>query len=98
MIIDFHTHAFPDRISGSAMESLSDCSLVTPEYDGTIAGLSLAMKESGVDFSVVLGIATNEKQQRNVNDFAAEVAEFGTIEKPPKMESRIMAMFLMPKG
>ncbi len=33
-----------------------------------------------------------------MNDFAAQVAEFGSVEKPPKMEARTMAMFLAPKG
>ena len=33
-----------------------------------------------------------------MNDFAAQVEEFGSIEKPPKMEARTMAMFLAPKG
>ena len=32
-----------------------------------------------------------------LNDFAANVAEVGNIEKPPKMEGRSMAMFLAPK-
>lgn len=33
-----------------------------------------------------------------MNDFAAQVEEFGTVEKPPKMEARTMAMFLAPKS
>ena len=33
-----------------------------------------------------------------MNDFAAQVAEFGSVEKPPKMEARTMAMFLAPKS
>ena len=32
-----------------------------------------------------------------MRDFAADLAEIGTIEKPPKMEARTMAMFLTPK-
>lgn len=33
-----------------------------------------------------------------LNDFAEAVSEYGTVEKPPKMEARSMAMFLAPKG
>ncbi|MBQ6555278.1 MAG: translation initiation factor IF-3 [Firmicutes bacterium] len=33
-----------------------------------------------------------------MNDFAEQVAEFGTVEKPPKMEGRVVAMFLTPKA
>ena len=32
-----------------------------------------------------------------MHDFAQNVAEFGTVEKTPKMEARTMAMFLAPK-
>ena len=32
-----------------------------------------------------------------LNDFASKIAEYGQIEKPPKMEARSMAMFLSPK-
>lgn len=32
-----------------------------------------------------------------MNDFASQVAEFGVIEKAPKMEAKSMAMFLSPK-
>ncbi len=33
-----------------------------------------------------------------MNDFAAQVSEYGTVDKPPKMEARTMAMFLAPKN
>ncbi len=32
-----------------------------------------------------------------LHNFAASVAEFGVVEKPPKMEAKTMAMFLTPK-
>jgi translation initiation factor IF-3 len=32
-----------------------------------------------------------------LHDFAQQVSEIGTVEKPPKMEARTMAMFLAPK-
>lgn len=33
-----------------------------------------------------------------MNDFAQKVSEFGSIDKPPKMDARTMAMFLAPKA
>lgn len=33
-----------------------------------------------------------------MNDFAAQVAEYGVVDKAPKMEARTMAMFLAPKA
>jgi translation initiation factor IF-3 len=33
-----------------------------------------------------------------LNDFAANISEYGVVEKPPKLEGRHMAMFLAPKA
>jgi len=76
MIIDFHTHAFPDAIASKAMEKLSFASGgLLPHTDGSLSGLEKLMKEEKVDKSVVLSIATNAAQQKNVNDFAAKINE-----------------------
>ena len=85
MLIDFHTHCFPDKIALSAVNKLSFVSGgLTPYTDGTVSGLRTLMKQSGVDKSVVLGIATNARQQKNVNDFAAsingdDIIAFGSV-------------------
>lgn len=85
MILDFHTHCFPDKIAAKAMESLSFASGgVRPGTDGTARGLEKRMEECGVDAYVVLNIATNPKQMHNVNDFAASlkserVYPFGSV-------------------
>lgn len=74
MLIDFHTHAFPEKIAERAMLNLSFASGgLIPQHDGTIEGLRSEMKKDGVVISVVLGIATNPAQQTNVNNFAAEL-------------------------
>ncbi len=79
MIIDFHTHCFPDRIAEKAMTTLSANSGLIPASDGTVAGLKSLMKQEGVDISVVLSIATNESQQKAVNDFAASIQDDSII-------------------
>lgn len=73
MVIDFHTHCFPDKIASRAMEILSDTSGLIPYTDGTAKGLASLMKKDGVDKSVVLNIATNKDQQTAVNNFAASI-------------------------
>jgi len=74
MLIDFHTHAFPEKIAGRAVGSLSHGSGgMVPQTDGTIDRLKAEMSRDGVDLSVVLSIATNPKQQHNVNDFAIAI-------------------------
>lgn len=76
MIIDFHTHCFPDKIAKMAVEKLSFASGgLIPYTDGTLKGLKESMKESRTDISVVLSIATNATQQKKVNDFAAQINE-----------------------
>ncbi|MBE6729320.1 MAG: amidohydrolase [Ruminococcaceae bacterium] len=74
MLIDFHTHCFPDKISKVAIDKLSFASGgLEPFTDGTVSGLRNSMAQNDVDFSVVLNIATNAHQQKNVNDFAAQI-------------------------
>lgn len=85
MVIDFHTHCFPERIAQSAMEKLSFASGgLLPNGDGTLPSLRKAMRAGGTDRFVVLHIATNARQQRKVNDFAVsinggEVISFGSV-------------------
>lgn len=74
MIIDFHTHAFPDKIVDKAMRTLSrNAGNALPFTDGRAGDIVRYMDENGLDKSVVLNIATNPRQQRSVNDFAASI-------------------------
>ncbi len=74
MLIDFHTHAFPERIAAKAVEKLSFASGgLKPHTDGSLSSLKEAMEKSHTDISVVLSIATNAHQQKSVNDFAAQI-------------------------
>ena len=76
MLIDFHTHAFPDTIGPRAVAKLSrESGGLEPQTDGTLSSLKEQMAHDGVDLSVVLSIATNSRQQHNVNDFAITVNE-----------------------
>lgn len=85
MIIDFHTHAFPDKIAQKAIEKLSFLSGGLKNHtDGTVDGIKQSMKKSGVSKSVVLSIATNATQQDNVNNFAKaiecdSIISFGSV-------------------
>lgn len=80
MLIDFHTHAFPEKIAKTAMEKLSLASGgLTPHTNGTFFDLNRLFKESSIDKAVVLSIATNPSQQKNVNDFAASINDNDNI-------------------
>ena len=62
MVIDFHTHAFHDRIAEWVIESLVESSKdeCKPCSDGTVSGLLKNMDEFGVDISIVQPIVTKE--------------------------------------
>jgi len=75
MIIDFHTHAFPDKLAPRAVGVLAERSGLTPETDGTVSGLLRKLDEWHVERAVVANIATNPRQQDNVNLFAIEMAQ-----------------------
>lgn len=84
MIIDFHTHAFPDALAYKAVGSLAECAKLNPCTDGTIAGLLKEMERCGVDRAVVANIATKPTQQTNINHWAAgldqeKLIPFGSI-------------------
>lgn len=80
MIIDFHTHCFPQKIAERAINKLSFASGgLKPHYDGSLEGLKESMRKYGTDISVVLNISTNAHQQKSVNDFAASINEGNII-------------------
>ena len=73
MVIDIHTHTFPDKIAAGAIAKLQASSHTIPFTDGTNAGLAASMARAGVDASLILPVATNPRQVRHVNDNAAQV-------------------------
>lgn len=77
MVVDIHTHTFPDKIAASALRTLQSMSHVVPFSDGTAAGLAASMKAAGVDYSLVLPVATSARQVVHVNDASAQVNASG---------------------
>ena len=72
MLIDFHTHCFPDELAAKAMPVLAAHADITPCLDGTLASLESSMEQSGVDFSVMLQIAVKPTQNKTVNNWVIE--------------------------
>ncbi|MCL1822820.1 MAG: amidohydrolase [Oscillospiraceae bacterium] len=88
MFIDFHTHAFADEIAERAMarlyETASDDSPEKPCTDGTAGGLREKLKACGINYGVMLPIATKPTQQKTINNWAASenkgnLIAFGTV-------------------
>ena len=87
MVIDFHTHAFPDKIAERTIKALENSAkAVQAHTDGTLNGLRESMKASGTDISVILPVATRKGQFDTINRVAAvinstypELVSFGGI-------------------
>lgn len=78
MVIDFHTHVFPEKIAAAAISSLEKTSGLTAFGDGTLSGkngLVNDMQSGGADFSVVLPVVTNIKQVQSVNDYIISIKD-----------------------
>lgn len=79
MIIDFHTHIFPDKIAERAIGVLErnlekiqgiQQHAVIP---ATIGALRESMRSNHIDISVVMPIATSVTQSASINSFAASI-------------------------
>jgi hypothetical protein len=84
MIIDIHTHVFPDNLAKGAIENLSNKSNISALTDGTINNTVEFMKKCGIDYFVVQNIAVTERSQKKVNDFtisldSENIIAFGSV-------------------
>jgi len=85
MIIDFHTHTFPDRIASRAISGMQASSHAAAFGDGTLSGLKASMTEAGIGCSVILPVATNPLKLSSMNDSAISlngregIVHFGAV-------------------
>ncbi|MBO4251474.1 MAG: amidohydrolase family protein [Clostridia bacterium] len=75
MLIDFHTHIFPDKIASRTIDALAANAHATPHTDGTAEGLIAHMKSAGADISVNLPVLTKPDQFDSVLEFAKTINE-----------------------
>ena len=83
MIIDFHTHMYPDNVAKIIMSRLPRPSGIVPSTDATYAGTKAKLLEWGVDKHVMLPVGTHPDCSAP-NAFAASIADdytlcFGTV-------------------
>ena len=74
-IIDFHTHAFPDKIAGKTIDFLSEKGGIPAHTDGTAEGLRSRLSEAGITLGVVLPVVTKPEQFESVTRFAQLINE-----------------------
>jgi uncharacterized protein len=62
LVIDAHTHAFPDELASRAVPRLAAEGGLEPALDGTVADLLASMDSAGIAASVVASVATKPEQ------------------------------------
>ncbi len=84
MIIDMHTHCFPDRLASRAIAALQQVGELPAYHDGTAADLARKTRLAGIDLAVVQPIATKPEQTPTINRWAQNLGDpvllgFGTL-------------------
>lgn len=75
MIIDFHTHVFPDKIAKSTIDALASRAHNIPYTDGTVEGMILARERANADICITLPVLTKPTQFESVTKFVATINE-----------------------
>ncbi len=75
MIIDFHTHCFPEDMAHKVVPVLANMAGIKPCLKGTIEELKESMVKAGIDYCVLQNIATRPQQTKTINNWAARVQE-----------------------
>ncbi len=79
MIIDAHTHIFPEKIAQKSIQTLEQLGGETAVIGGTVQDLICSMKKSGVDKSIVLPVLTKPEQFSKINQFAVGINKLPEI-------------------
>ena len=73
MLIDFHTHVFPDKIAAAAVGTLAKRGGIPFYSDGTESGLLSSLSSAGVDVALNLPVLTRPEQFGSTLRYAAEI-------------------------
>ncbi|MFA9464917.1 MAG: amidohydrolase family protein [Velocimicrobium sp.] len=87
MIIDFHTHIFPDAMAEKTIGEMAKKADCKAYVNGTADALLNSMEESGVEYSVILPVATKPTQFKTINTYAVALNESFQNKKGPKLIS-----------
>ncbi len=92
MVIDFHSHIYPEKLAEKAAKSIGDFYTITVSEKGTVSDLlqngkaEKAGGDTAIDRFVVFSAAAVPEQVRSINNYIAEVSRehrefngFGTL-------------------
>lgn len=95
MIIDFHTHAFPDYMADKAIASLENAGKVKAQTTGTIDSLLQSMDHASIEKSIICSIATHPSQFEPILSWSSAIRSKRIIPLPsihpadPKLLERL---------
>lgn len=69
MIIDFHTHVFPDKIAKSTISALQEQASNVAYTDGTVDGMVNALNLANADIAITLPVLTKASQFDSITKF-----------------------------
>jgi predicted TIM-barrel fold metal-dependent hydrolase len=75
MVIDIHTHIFPEKIASRSIASLEEKAKINATTNGMLSGLQKSTIDAGIDYSVVMPVVTKVEQFDSVNKYAAYLNE-----------------------
>ena len=77
MIVDFHTHNFPDALAHRAIDGMLKLlnGAIVPVGDGTLARQIADMKKDGIDRAVMCPVATKPEQAEVIVRRACEIRD-----------------------
>lgn len=73
MIIDFHTHIFPDAMAEKTICRMEQEAGIKAYTCGTLTELKDSMRDNKIEFSVVLPVVTRPTQFDTINQYAAQI-------------------------
>ena len=84
MLIDFHTHVYPEKIAEKGVQYIGDFYNLPMREKGTLVHLKSVAKASGTTHVVLLGVAVKPEVVESINRFTASMLDestlgFGTI-------------------
>ena len=84
MLIDFHIHAYADEIADRAVQKLRDTANCEVYTNGRIDDTKDKLRQWGIDYGVLLPVATKPTQQTTINNWAISqqkdnILAFGTV-------------------
>ena len=83
-VIDFHTHAFPERIAEKTIQMLSAKANIPAHSDGTADGLRRVLYDAGISLGVLLPVVTKAEQFEAITSFAEQQNQVFLEEQPEK--------------